>query len=81
MDGIRKYHAETPKGMHGMYSLINGYYPKNMEFPGYSQQKSRRLTRRRTQVMMPQSHLVRRKKQSQEREQRDREGRGKEEGG
>jgi hypothetical protein len=43
--------------MHGMYSLISGYLPKKYRIPGYNPPNSRRLTRGRAQVRMPQSYL------------------------
>jgi hypothetical protein len=50
-----------------MYSLVSGYWPKiYTEYPGYKPQNSKRLTSRKAQVSMPQSHLTDRRKQSQE---------------
>jgi hypothetical protein len=36
--------TETPKDMHGMYSLISGYLPKkSTEYPGYNPQNSKKF--------------------------------------
>jgi hypothetical protein len=58
--------TQTQKDMHDMYSLMSGYYPpppKNTVFLGYNPQNSRRLTKRRAQVRMPQFNLGRFKDQ------------------
>ena len=50
----------TQKNRHAcydVYSLINGYQPKNKEYPRYNPQISRRLISRRAHLRMPQSHL------------------------
>jgi hypothetical protein len=49
--------TQIPKDMHGMHSLISGYYPKSAKYLGYNPHTVRSLTTRKAQVRMLQSHL------------------------
>jgi hypothetical protein len=54
---ILREETRAQKDMHGIYSLISGYWPKSTEYLGYNSQNVKRLTNRKAQVKMLQSHL------------------------
>jgi hypothetical protein len=43
--------------VHGIYSLISGYYSKSTEYLGYNPQFIKNVTSRKAQMKMLQSHL------------------------
>ena len=44
--------THSQRNTHGMYSLINGYYPRSSEYPRYNSQKLKKKKKSKTKVWM-----------------------------
>lgn len=57
LENILSEVIQTPEDMHGMFSLISGYWPKSTEHLGYNPQIVRSVTNRTVQERVLQSQL------------------------
>jgi hypothetical protein len=49
--------TQSQKNTHDMHSLISRYYPRNLEYPRYNLQNTRKSRRRKTKVWILHSFL------------------------
>jgi hypothetical protein len=57
--------TQTQKNIHGMYSLISGYYLKKYRIPRIKSMEFKMVKKQKAQVKIPQSHLGGRRKGSE----------------